>query len=133
MSRIRGLVVVVGLLGAVFVDAPIVSANAVKNGYCENYNIEICYFDGFVFYSRVYDNDSGNDGNLSNNTYPLSGGAGVNNTFNDVVNYSLWYMNVYDGFNGSAFLGCVPIGGFLDLAPNNTNKVSSHYRESGLC
>lgn len=75
----------------------------------------------------LYDNDTGTDGNLSNNTYPV-GGAGVNNTFSSVWNRSGSYARGRAGFNDAeATTFCVGPGIVANANGGpNSNTTSSH-------
>jgi hypothetical protein len=119
------IAVTAAVSGMVAVDH---ASAVVKNGICEGN--EVCYYDGNNFSFAVYDNDDGTDGNLSNNFFPGTSVV-VNNRFNSINNMGAngVSMKVYDGFNGSVFLACVPYGAGINLG-TNSDKTSSHTRQT---
>lgn len=75
----------------------------------------------------LYDNNTGTDGNLSNNSYPV-GGNGVNNTFSSLWNRSGSYARGRAGFNDAeATTFCAGPGIIVNANGGaNSNTTSSH-------
>jgi hypothetical protein len=118
--------VVVGTL------APAAAASAaIKDGVCQGG--EVCMYNGTQATGSIYDNDTGWDGNLSNNDYPGTG-TSVNNTIGSIQNLSTAHMEFHTGFNFVGDSICLPPGtatsfGAAPVAHMN-NAISSHKSRS---
>lgn len=115
---------------AVVIPARMADA-AVKDNICEAgevcWNNRESYAAPMGAANVLYDNDTGTDGNLSNNTYPV-GGAGVNNTFSSIWNRSTSFARGRAGFNDAeATTFCVGPGITVNANGGaNSNTTSSH-------
>jgi hypothetical protein len=111
---------------------PAASASAgIKDGVCQWG--EVCMYNDTAATGSVYDNDTGWDGNLSNNNYPGTG-TSVNNTIGSIQNLSSTWMEFHTGFNFVGSSICLDPGtatsfGVSSLAYLN-NAISSHKSRS---
>ena len=99
MKTKRSKFAIVAMLIAAGTFANIAPASAThKNQVCDAG--DVCWFDWNNHGGRLYDNNNGVDGNLSNNDYPA--GGGTNNTFNFVDNRAggaSYLVQLFAGFN----------------------------------
>lgn len=128
----RKSIAVVGLLASAMLLVPVGGASAThKNNVCNGgdvcWNNRTAYSEPFGAANVLYDNDTGTDGNLSNNTYPV-GGAGVNNTFSSIKNSSGLYARGRAGFNDAEETTFCPGPGITQNSNggSNSNTTSSH-------
>ena len=114
----------------VLIPATAASA-AIKDGNCQWG--EVCMYNGTQATGSIYDNDTGWDGNLSNNNYPGTT-TSVNNTIGSIQNLSTTWMEFHTGFNFVGSSICLNPGtstsfGVSSLAHLN-NAISSHKSRS---
>ena len=107
---------------------PSIADAAVKNGVCEGG--ENCMYDSATFsFGRMYDNNSGNDGDLRNNTY-VSSSVSVNNSISAIQNQTSTAFRYSDGYNGAGTSICLGTGTSTILTGGWSyfnNDTSSHY------
>ncbi len=123
-----GLAMMVVLASLASTTSP---ASAVyKNGVCESN--EVCQWDFSGQGGSIYDNNDGNDSNLSNNNW-----VGTANTVND--DYSSIYnrgangksMKYYENFNYNQFLLCLPDNWYASSLGSADQKISGNQKNSG--
>ncbi len=139
MKNAKRVAIAGALALAVVVGQAELAGATIKNNVCESG--EVCWNNRESWSAPngasnvLYDNDTGTDGNLSNNAYPV-GGAGVNNTFSSVWNRSGAYARGRAGFNDAeATTFCAGPGITVNAnGGSNSNTTSSHRSGSiSLC
>lgn len=107
------------------------AAAAIKDGNCEWG--EVCMYNGFQATGSLYDNDTGWDGNLSNNSY-VGTGVSVDNSISSIQNLSSTHMEFSTGYNFGGSHFCMHPGTATTFSVSHlsylNNQISSHKSRS---